>query len=51
MNFNDLSIQQQSLFNLDSVNFTLNMMNDLGINKLYFNGGAILNQNKLKKKI
>ena len=50
MNFNDLSIQQQSLFNLDSINFTLNMMNDLDINKLYFNGGAILNQNKLKKK-
>ena len=50
MNFSDLSIQQQSLFNLDSINFTLNMMNDLDINKLYFNGGAILNQNKLKKK-
>ena len=50
MNFNDLNKEKKSLFNLDSIKFTLDMMNDLDIKKLYFNGGAIFNQNKLKKK-
>ena len=50
MYFNELTEEKKSLFNLDSINFILSFMNDLNINKLYFNGGAIFKQNKLKKK-
>ena len=50
MNFNDLNEEKKSLFNLDSIKFILDMMNDLDIKNLYFNGGALLNQNKLKNK-
>ena len=50
MYFNELTEEKKSLFNLDSIYFILSFMNDLNINKLYFNGGAIFNQNKLKKK-
>ena len=50
MYFNQLNEENKSLFNLDSFNFTFKMLQDLNIEKIYFNGGAILNQKKLKKK-
>lgn len=50
MYFNQLNEEKKSLFNLNSFNITFNMLQYLNIEKIYFNGGAILNQNKLKKK-
>ena len=49
MYFSCLEKQKQSFFNMNSFYFIFNMMNKLDIKKLYFNGGAILNQPKLKK--
>lgn len=48
--FENLNADYKELFNLKAFHFIQSFMKHYKINQIYFNGGAILNQNKLKSR-